>query len=67
MGVLITSTTLQVMWVNGHKQQNESSFRVLRGGVCGDFGDELPVACRRCDNPLNGYEGTGFRATLYIK
>lgn len=49
------------------QEQNESSFRVLRGGVCGDFGDELPVACRRCDNPLNGYEGTGFRATLYIK
>lgn len=49
------------------QEQNESSYRVIRGGNCGNCGDNCPVAYRSCNTPDNYYFGTGFRATLYIK
>lgn len=49
------------------QEQNESSFRVIRGGGYNDYGNYYPVACRICVNPNNFYCNTGFRATLCIK
>ena len=49
------------------QEQNESSYRVIRGGYCDFVGDHCPVAFRYCDNPGNDRYFTGFRATLYIK
>lgn len=49
------------------QEQNESSFRVVRGGSCCDDGNNYPVAYRYYNNPLYNYSDTGFRATLYIK
>ena len=49
------------------QEQNESSYRVIRGGSYYNDGDDCPVACRFCNNPNDCYDDTGFRATLYIK
>ena len=49
------------------QEQNESSYRVVRGGNCADVGDNYPVAYRYYGDPDDGYGGAGFRATLYIK
>ena len=49
------------------QEQNESSYRVIRGGYCNDDGGNSPVAYRDCGNPDVCYDDTGFRATLYIK
>lgn len=48
----------------------KSSYHVTRGGNCYDAGDLCPVADRYGDVPgfiYDDYNGTGFRATLYIK
>ena len=49
------------------QEQDESSYRVIRGGDCYGHGDNYPVAYRYCCNPNLSYNYTGFRATLYIK
>ena len=49
------------------QEQNESSYRVIRGGYCDDNGNDYPVAYRCYSNPNYYYFYTGFRATLYIK
>ena len=49
------------------QEQNESSYRVIRGGCCYGDGDFYPVAYRLYDNPDVDCVNTGFRATLYIK
>lgn len=49
------------------QEQNCSLYRVIRGGNYGNDGVDYPVACRSCDDPLNFYNDTGFRATLCIK
>lgn len=49
------------------QEQNESSYRVVRGGVCSNNGNYCPVAYRLYINPNDYYDNTGFRATLYIK
>ena len=49
------------------QEQNNSSYRVVRGGYCDGNGDYFPVAYRGYDNPFVVYNVTGFRATLYIK
>lgn len=50
------------------QEQNESSFRVIRGGHYCDNGKDYPVAYRYYGNPISDYYLiTGFRATLYIK
>ena len=49
------------------QEQNESSYRVIRGGYCDFVGDNCPVAFRYFDNLGNDRYFTGFRATLYIK
>lgn len=49
------------------QEQNESSYRVIRGGNYDDDGNLCPVAYRGYCNPNCGYNYTGFRATLYIK
>lgn len=49
------------------QEQNESSYRVIRGGGCKLYGDNYPVACRNYGIPNCDYNNTGFRATLYIK
>ena len=49
------------------QEQNESSFRVIRGGYFIINGGNYPVAYRDCGNPNYCYSNTGFRATLYIK
>ena len=49
------------------QEQNESSYRVIRGGDYGNNGLIYPVAYRGFGNPSIGYDDTGFRATLYIK
>ena len=49
------------------QEQNERSFRVIRGGNHNTFGNLHSVACRDHDDPSVYYDGTGFRATLYIK
>ena len=49
------------------QEQYESSCRVIRGGDYDDDGDYYPVAFRNFSSPNNGYDDTGFRATLYIK
>lgn len=49
------------------QEQNESSYRAIRGGNYYDNGCNYPVAYRNYHNPLFNYNGTGFRATLYIK
>lgn len=49
------------------QEQNESSYRVIRGGFCHGDGSYYPVACRGYDFPGNYFYDTGFRATLYIK
>lgn len=46
------------------QQQNNSSFRAIRGG---NYGNDYPVACRKYYYPYDSYDDTGFRATLYIK
>lgn len=46
------------------QQQNNSSFRAIRGG---NYGNDYPVACRKYYYPYDSYDETGFRATLYIK
>lgn len=49
------------------QEQDESFFRVIRGGCYDDFGFRYPVACRSYSNPNSNFVNTGFRATLYIK
>ena len=49
------------------QEKNDSSYRVIRGGDYNDDGTDCPVACRLYDDPYDGYDDTGFRATLYIK
>lgn len=49
------------------QEQNESSLRVIRGGLCNNFGDFYPVAHRYRYDSNYGYFTIGFRATLYIK
>ena len=49
------------------QEQNDSSYRVIRGGYYCNDGDFYPVAYRSYDYPDDGYNNTGFRATLYIK
>lgn len=49
------------------QEQNDSSYRVIRGGDYGDYGSIYPVAYRNCYGPNDNYFCTGFRATLYIK
>lgn len=49
------------------QEQNESSYRVIRGGNFTDYGCSYPVDYRGCDDPDDDYDDTGFRATLYIK
>ena len=49
------------------QEQNNSSYRVIRGGCCNINGNNFPVAYRYYDCPNNYYRNTGFRATLYIK
>ena len=49
------------------QEQNESSYRVIRGGYYLVSGDDYPVAYRNFNDPNCNYFGTGFRATLYIK
>lgn len=49
------------------QERNKSSRRVIRGGCCFVDGDVYPVAYRGYDRPLDDFNDTGFRATLYIK
>ena len=49
------------------QEQNKSSYRVIRGGNYYIDGGGCPVAYRGCNNPLDDFGSTGFRATLYIK
>lgn len=49
------------------QEQNDSSYRVFRGGNCYDGGSKYPACYRNFGNSVNGYNGTGFRATLCIK
>ena len=49
------------------QEQNESSYRVIRGGHYRNNGSNYPVASRSYDFPYHCYDFTGFRATLYIK
>lgn len=49
------------------QEQNESLYRVIRGGNYDDDGRDYPVAYRASCNSVNNYDETGFRATLYIK
>ena len=49
------------------QEQNESSYRVIRGGDCNFGGDFCPVAYRDYDGPVSHFYFTGFRVTLYIK
>ena len=49
------------------QEQNESSFRVIRGGDYNSNGNDYPVAYRDFDDPNCNFNNTGFRATLYIK
>ena len=49
------------------QEQNESSYRVIRGGVYYRNGYIYPVAYRNYNDHNNDYFCTGFRATLYIK
>lgn len=49
------------------QEWNESSYRVIRGGLFNYYGIYCPVAYRKCCSPNGNYYFTGFRATLYIK
>ena len=49
------------------QEQNESSCRVIRGGNYYYNGNFYPVSSRICNGPIDYYDDTGFRATLYIK
>lgn len=49
------------------QEKNESSYRVIRGGNCSNYGIFYPVAYRGYNCPSNYYNDAGFRATLYIK
>lgn len=49
------------------QEQNCSSYRVIRGGDCGNIGYDFPACYRGYYNPNNYYFSTGFRATLCIK
>jgi len=49
------------------QEQNESLFRVIRGGCYYDGENLCSVACRNVNNPNDCYYDTGFRATLWIK
>ena len=49
------------------QEQNNSSYRVIRGGNYSSDGNDFPVAYRNCSIPYSNYIYTGFRATLYIK
>ena len=49
------------------QEQNNISYRVIRGGNYYCNGSDYPVAYRFYDYPNCGYSNTGFRATLYIK
>lgn len=49
------------------QERNGSSHYITRGGDYFDNGAYVPVAYRNYYGPGNGYFGTGFRATLYIK
>jgi len=48
-------------------EQYGSSRRVLRGGDCNINGNSWPAACRFKGLPSDDYNGTSFRAVLYIK
>lgn len=43
------------------------SYRVIRGGCYYDGENLCSVACRFCSDPLDDFNYTGFRATLWIK
>lgn len=49
------------------QEQNDSFYRVIRGGIFGVYGYDYPVAYRNYDNPVFNFNYTGFRATLCIK
>lgn len=52
---------------NWTQEQNDSSYHVIRGGHYYCDGYSYPVAYRCCIGPFFEHDGTGFRATLYIK
>lgn len=49
------------------QEQNESSYRVIRGGCVFNNGSKYPVAYRYYNYPYIRSNNTGFRATLCIK
>lgn len=49
------------------QERKESSYRVIRGGSYVSYGGVSPVTYRVYGDPFIDYNGTGFRATLYIK
>ena len=49
------------------QEQNNSSYCVIRGGSCSDYGNCYPVDYRDCGYPHESYDCTGFRTTFYIK
>jgi len=49
------------------QEQNDSSFRVIRGGYYDFFGDCYPVSYRDDGNPCDRYDDSGFRTTLCIR
>lgn len=49
------------------QEQNNNSYRVIRGGGCSNLGDYYPADYRGYDCPNNKSCSTGIRATLYIK
>ena len=48
------------------QEKYESSYRVIRGGNCCNFGTNSPVALRFFIDFDFNYDDTGFRAVLYI-
>ena len=49
------------------QEQNDGSFRVIRGGNFFNIGFYYPACYRNFVNPLSDFVVTGFRATFYIK
>lgn len=49
------------------QEQNNSSYRVIRGGHYNFIGNRFPACYRNYDYSNSDYNGTGFRATLCIK
>lgn len=49
------------------QEKKQSSKRVIRGGDYSYCGNDCPVAYRYCVYPIDCFDNTGFRVTLYIK